>query len=255
MPDHPLVLHTSWSAPRRLSNCAPVSGTNQYGAAQHYCLLPPPTHPPPPHPTHPPTHPHHPHPTPPPVAQAPTPNPSISPRCCSYAPIFGKNQYDASQHYDPVPFEEQVAAVGELIKEGKVRFNAPLCVYPPYFLSPGVETPGRPYAGAAHPLRTSVLVGLLRSARTNGAPRPGCCPSCLHAYPAPNASAPPASCNLTRFLLQVRHWGLSNESTYGVCRHAEVAAKLGVPPPITIQASHARASVGCVGRRLLPVVS
>ncbi|PSC75257.1 aldo keto reductase [Micractinium conductrix] len=69
-----------------------------------------------------------------------------------YAPIFGKNQYDASQHYDPVPFEEQVAAVGELIKEGKVR-----------------------------------------------------------------------------------HWGLSNESTYGVCRHAEVAAKLGVPPPITIQ--------------------
>ncbi|KAL4860207.1 Protein tas [Chlorella vulgaris] len=69
-----------------------------------------------------------------------------------YAAVFGKNQYRADAHYDPVPFEEQVAAVGELIKEGKVR-----------------------------------------------------------------------------------HWGLSNETTYGVCRLCEVAARLGVPPPISIQ--------------------
>ncbi|KAL4428585.1 hypothetical protein ABPG77_008897 [Micractinium sp. CCAP 211/92] len=69
-----------------------------------------------------------------------------------YAPVFGKNQFIASQHYDPVPFEAQVAAVGELIREGKVR-----------------------------------------------------------------------------------HWGLSNETTFGVCKMAEVAAKLGVPPPISIQ--------------------
>lgn len=38
---------------------------------------------------------------------------------CSYAPVFGKNQFVASEHYDPVPLEAQVAAVGELMKEGK----------------------------------------------------------------------------------------------------------------------------------------
>lgn len=34
---------------------------------------------------------------------------------------------------------------------------------------------------------------------------------------------------------QVRHWGLSNETPYGVCKMCEVAAKLGVPPPVSIQ--------------------
>lgn len=45
-------------------------------------------------------------------------------------------------------------------------------------------------------------------------------------------------CSLTHRLVweQVRHWGLSNETTFGVCKMAEVAAKLGVPPPISIQA-------------------
>ncbi|PRW59049.1 aldo keto reductase [Chlorella sorokiniana] len=69
-----------------------------------------------------------------------------------WAPCFGKNQFRPEEHYDPVPFEEQVAAVGQLIKEGKVR-----------------------------------------------------------------------------------HWGLSNETPFGVCKMCEAAAKLGVPPPVSIQ--------------------
>jgi hypothetical protein len=45
-----------------------------------------------------------------------------------YCPTFGRNQYRLEQHdYAPVPFEEQVAAVGQLIKEGKVRH---LCCHP-----------------------------------------------------------------------------------------------------------------------------
>lgn len=71
-----------------------------------------------------------------------------------YAPAWGKNQFRAelATKYTPVPFEEQVAAVGELIKAGKIR-----------------------------------------------------------------------------------HWGLSNETAYGVCKMVEVAEKLGVPPPVSIQ--------------------
>lgn len=34
---------------------------------------------------------------------------------------------------------------------------------------------------------------------------------------------------------KVRHWGVSNETAYGVTKFAEVAARLGVPPPVTIQ--------------------
>jgi len=34
---------------------------------------------------------------------------------------------------------------------------------------------------------------------------------------------------------KVRHWGLSNETTFGVCQFVEAAKRLGVPPPITIQ--------------------
>eukprot|EP00798_Chlamydomonas_sp_ICE-L_P012566 gene12566-15788_t len=34
---------------------------------------------------------------------------------------------------------------------------------------------------------------------------------------------------------KVRHWGLSNETAFGVCKMVETAKKLGVPPPITIQ--------------------
>lgn len=50
-------------------------------------------------------------------------------------------------------------------------------------------------------------------------------PACVAAVPRlPNTNRP-----------QVRHWGLSNETTYGVCRMAETAARLGLPPPISIQ--------------------
>ena len=34
---------------------------------------------------------------------------------------------------------------------------------------------------------------------------------------------------------KVRHWGLSNETAYGVTRFCEAAKRLGVPLPITIQ--------------------
>lgn len=42
----------------------------------------------------------------------------------------------------------------------------------------------------------------------------------------------------------VRHWGLSNETTYGVCRFCEVAAKLAVPPPVSIQNGAVSSGVG-----------
>lgn len=34
---------------------------------------------------------------------------------------------------------------------------------------------------------------------------------------------------------KIRHWGLSNETTYGVCKFNEVARQLGLPPPVSIQ--------------------
>lgn len=34
---------------------------------------------------------------------------------------------------------------------------------------------------------------------------------------------------------KVLHWGLSNETPYGLCKFAEAAKKLGVPPPVSIQ--------------------
>ncbi|GLC33117.1 hypothetical protein PLESTB_000368700 [Pleodorina starrii] len=34
---------------------------------------------------------------------------------------------------------------------------------------------------------------------------------------------------------KIRHWGLSNETTYGVCQMCEAAKRLGVPPPVSIQ--------------------
>lgn len=33
----------------------------------------------------------------------------------------------------------------------------------------------------------------------------------------------------------VKHWGLSNETTFGVCQFGEVCERLGVPPPVSIQ--------------------
>eukprot|EP00741_Cyanophora_paradoxa_P008688 tig00001368_g8411.t1 len=69
-----------------------------------------------------------------------------------YAPLWGANQYHAQQDWRGAPFEESVAALGELIKEGKIR-----------------------------------------------------------------------------------HWGLSNETTFGVCHFAEAAKRLGVPLPVSIQ--------------------
>lgn len=36
---------------------------------------------------------------------------------------------------------------------------------------------------------------------------------------------------------QIRHWGLSNESTYGAVMHCLTADRLGVPRPVSIQNS------------------
>mmetsp|Transcript_22255 Transcript_22255/g.38204 ORF Transcript_22255/g.38204 Transcript_22255/m.38204 type:complete len:361 (+) Transcript_22255:103-1185(+) len=37
---------------------------------------------------------------------------------------------------------------------------------------------------------------------------------------------------------KVRHWGLSNETTYGVCMMCDAAKRLGVPLPVSIQNDH-----------------
>lgn len=69
-----------------------------------------------------------------------------------YVPSFGRQQYDPSNEWEAIPFEEQVAAIQELIDEGKIR-----------------------------------------------------------------------------------HWGLSNETTYGVMQHCMAADKLGAQRPVTVQ--------------------
>lgn len=71
-----------------------------------------------------------------------------------YIPIFGITQYRPEQERDSIPIEETVAAMGELIKEGKIL-----------------------------------------------------------------------------------HYGLSNETSYGVCEYVHAARRLGVPPPVSIQNS------------------
>ncbi|KAF6257801.1 aldo/keto reductase [Scenedesmus sp. NREL 46B-D3] len=69
-----------------------------------------------------------------------------------YVPIFGGRQYHPDRERDAPSIEEQVAAMGELIKAGKIK-----------------------------------------------------------------------------------HWGLSNETTFGVCQFCETAKRLGVPLPVSIQ--------------------
>eukprot|EP00193_Tetraselmis_chui_P014633 CAMPEP_0177773678 /NCGR_PEP_ID=MMETSP0491_2-20121128/13013_1 /TAXON_ID=63592 /ORGANISM="Tetraselmis chuii, Strain PLY429" /LENGTH=297 /DNA_ID=CAMNT_0019291829 /DNA_START=154 /DNA_END=1044 /DNA_ORIENTATION=- len=69
-----------------------------------------------------------------------------------YAPLFGKRAYDQSAIREAHDFEEQLRAMGELIKEGKIR-----------------------------------------------------------------------------------HWGLSNETTFGVCQFGELAKRLDLPLPVSIQ--------------------
>ena len=34
---------------------------------------------------------------------------------------------------------------------------------------------------------------------------------------------------------KVRHWGVSNETTYGLCQLHAACVRLGVPPPVSIQ--------------------
>lgn len=38
-----------------------------------------------------------------------------------YVPLFGAAAYDYANEYDATPFEEQLEAMAELIKQGKVR--------------------------------------------------------------------------------------------------------------------------------------
>lgn len=46
---------------------------------------------------------------------------------------------------------------------------------------------------------------------------------------------------------KVRHWGLSNETSWGVCEFRRIARELGVPPPITLQNSASLVSRGAEG--------
>jgi aryl-alcohol dehydrogenase (NADP+) len=41
---------------------------------------------------------------------------------------------------------------------------------------------------------------------------------------------------------KIRHYGLSNETAWGVCEFARVARELGVPPPVTLQNSYSLVS-------------
>lgn len=34
---------------------------------------------------------------------------------------------------------------------------------------------------------------------------------------------------------KVKHWGVSNETTFGICQLCETAKRLGVPLPVSIQ--------------------
>eukprot|EP00428_Durinskia_dybowskii_P042775 CAMPEP_0170278338 /NCGR_PEP_ID=MMETSP0116_2-20130129/39174_1 /TAXON_ID=400756 /ORGANISM="Durinskia baltica, Strain CSIRO CS-38" /LENGTH=46 /DNA_ID= /DNA_START= /DNA_END= /DNA_ORIENTATION= len=34
---------------------------------------------------------------------------------------------------------------------------------------------------------------------------------------------------------KIKHWGLSNETSYGVCAFCDTADRLGVPRPVSIQ--------------------
>ena len=41
--------------------------------------------------------------------------------------------------------------------------------------------------------------------------------------------------DVTKALILTQAWGLSNETTYGVCQFCETAKRLGVPLPVSIQ--------------------
>ncbi len=130
--------------------------------------------------------------------------------------MFGKNQFIASQHYDPVPFEAQVAAVGELITEAKASLQRALstCTQNARRVELSNMLGGMGVASCAHCRLSWILHPHLHRSTLL---------LCSTLLALPCAS------------WQVRHWGLSNETTFGVCKMAEVAAKLGVPPPISIQ--------------------
>ena len=128
--------------------------------------------------------------------------------------MFGKNQYRADQHYEPVPFDEQVAAVGQLIAEGKVGLWA---------VAGRCRMPGCCACNCALPPCSSATPPLQLAAILTPTPSP------LPPHPFPCLPPPPP------ISLQVRHWGLSNETPYGVCRMCEAAVRLGLPLPISIQ--------------------
>lgn len=46
---------------------------------------------------------------------------------------------------------------------------------------------------------------------------------------------------------RIRHYGLSNETAWGVCEFSRVARELGVPPPVTVQNSYSLVSRGTDG--------
>ena len=43
---------------------------------------------------------------------------------------------------------------------------------------------------------------------------------------------------------RIRHWGVSNETAWGLCEFRRVARELGVPGPVTVQNAHSLVSRG-----------
>jgi aryl-alcohol dehydrogenase-like predicted oxidoreductase len=72
-----------------------------------------------------------------------------------YVPLFGQSAYDVIKERDSVPLEETIAAIGDLINEGKVKY-----------------------------------------------------------------------------------WGVSNETTFGLCQIVRISNELGIDPPVSIQNSY-----------------
>lgn len=143
-----------------------------------------------------------------------------------YVPVFGAHQFNPEgiqQHNSttggpPSPFEEQVEAMGQLIKQGKVRAST----------GGGCSGPVRvPWGTFA--LLLLLATCIRRPCMAIGAPawegmiaQLSWCTDRCPAIP---------SC------MQIRAWGLSNETSFGVFSHCAAADKLGVPRPITVQVS------------------
>jgi hypothetical protein len=94
-------------------------------------------------------------------------------------------------------------------------------------------------AAAARAVECWEVAQLADAPDRRGVGKPGAmlCPRhALSINPAPTPRCPPQEG-------KIREWGVSNETTFGVCRMAEAAKRLGVKPPVSIQNDGARAGL------------